>query len=167
MDGCVTPRAIAYAAVQVRNSIHLFTQLMRPQLHFALADATHWMSHYNGFNYEEFYEFIVDFFEADTTPQAQEASANLLAWWNKYISASMLISTATNTEYSPGQSSQDLKTRAQPHPHQDDKHLLRSCIDSVGLPAHPTRPRSSCDTPDVHLVYKILLSFINPCHLNA
>jgi hypothetical protein len=41
------------------------------------------MSHYNGFNYEEFWEFVVDFFEADQTPEAQEASAKLLEWWNK------------------------------------------------------------------------------------
>ena len=54
------------------------------QLHFNLTDATHWTSHYNGFNYEEFYEFIIDFFEADATPEAQEASAKLLEWWNKY-----------------------------------------------------------------------------------
>ena len=62
-----------------------------PQLHFALADATFWMPHYNGFNYEEFYEFIIDFFEADITPQAQEASAKLLEWWNKYVSVPFLF----------------------------------------------------------------------------
>ena len=56
-----------------------------PQLHFNLTDATHWASYYNGFNYEEFYKFIVDFFEADTTPEAQEASMKLLEWWNRYI----------------------------------------------------------------------------------
>ncbi|KAF9781120.1 hypothetical protein BJ322DRAFT_1010928, partial [Thelephora terrestris] len=70
MDGSVTPRAIAYSAVQ---------------LHFNLTDAIHWMAHYNGFSYEEFYEFIVDFFEADATPEAQEASTKLLEWWNKYM----------------------------------------------------------------------------------
>ena len=57
-----------------------------PQLHFNLTDATHWMPHYNGFSYEEFYEFIIDFFEADTTPEGQEASAILLEWWNRYFS---------------------------------------------------------------------------------
>lgn len=55
------------------------------QLHFTLTDATHWMSQYNGFNYEEFWEFIVDFFEADETAPAQEVSTELLEWWNKYI----------------------------------------------------------------------------------
>ena len=67
-------------------SRRLSTLLTLPQMHFNLTDATHWMSHYNGFSYEEFYEFIVDFFEADATQEAQEASAKLLEWWNKYIS---------------------------------------------------------------------------------
>ena len=70
-----------------------------PQLHFNLTDATHWNSHYNGFSYEEFYEFIVDFFEADTTPEAQEASTKLLDWWNRYVSRSIITSATTNTEY--------------------------------------------------------------------
>ena len=48
------------------------------------------MTHYNGFNYEEFYEFIVDFFEADKSPEAQEASEKLLEWWNKYVYSSIL-----------------------------------------------------------------------------
>ena len=56
------------------------------QLHFNLTDATHWTSHYNGFSYDEFYEFIIDFFEADTTAEGQGASAKLLEWWNKYFS---------------------------------------------------------------------------------
>jgi len=60
------------------------------QLHLNLTDAAHWMNHYNGFSYEEFYEFIIDFFEADTTPEAQEASAELLGWWNKYVSGLFL-----------------------------------------------------------------------------
>ncbi|KAF9783394.1 hypothetical protein BJ322DRAFT_1008007, partial [Thelephora terrestris] len=67
MDGQVTTRSIAYVAVQ---------------LHFALCDATHWMNHYNGFNYEEFYEFIIDFFEADQTPEGKAALTELLNWWN-------------------------------------------------------------------------------------
>jgi hypothetical protein len=44
------------------------------------------MNLYNGFSYEEFHEFIVDFFEADMTPEGQEAAVKLLEWWNKYIS---------------------------------------------------------------------------------
>ena len=36
------------------------------------------MSHYSGFNYEEFYEFIVDFFEEDQTPEGKAAASELL-----------------------------------------------------------------------------------------
>lgn len=57
------------------------------------------MDHYNGFSYEEFYEFIIDFFEADTTPEGQEASAKLLGWWNKYVSGFIPTHATTNTEY--------------------------------------------------------------------
>lgn len=56
------------------------------------------MSQYSGFDYEDFYEFIIDYFEADETPQAQEASARLLDWWNKYIPSSAFIFTAANAE---------------------------------------------------------------------
>ena len=47
------------------------------------------MLQYSGFNYEEFYEFIINYFEADETPQAQEISAALLEWWNKHALISL------------------------------------------------------------------------------
>ena len=60
MDDKVTARAIAYTAVQVcRPVLLLLPYLHHIQLHFALNDATHWMSHYSGFNYREFYEFMI------------------------------------------------------------------------------------------------------------
>ena len=43
------------------------------------------MHHYNGFNYEEFYEFIVDFFEEDQTPEGKTAASKLFGWWNRYV----------------------------------------------------------------------------------
>lgn len=101
------------------------------------------MSHYNGFSYEEFYEFIVDFFEADTSPEAQEASANLLDWWNKYIPCFIFAFAAADMEYSPERRSRGLQPHAQPHPRQRDEHRLRSYDDNVRLPARLTRPRSS------------------------
>ena len=70
------------------------------QVHFNLTDATHWQHNYNGFSYEEFYEFIIDFFEADTTPEAQEASAKLLGWWNKCVSNSIIACVTTDGECS-------------------------------------------------------------------
>ena len=88
MDGQVTPRAIAYAAVQVRCLLRCHSSpsiAYTSKLHFSLCDATHWMSHYDGFNYEEFYEFIVDFFEADQTPEGKTASMELCTWWNRYV----------------------------------------------------------------------------------
>ena len=88
MDDQVTPRAIAYAAVQVHCSLQCCSSSSishSSKLHFFLCDATHWMSHYNGFNYEEFYEFVVDFFEADQTPEGKAASVELHNWWNRYI----------------------------------------------------------------------------------
>ena len=48
------------------------------QLHSALTDATFWTGKYNEFNYEEFWEFIVDFFEANRSAKAQGASNKLL-----------------------------------------------------------------------------------------
>ena len=92
MDGQVTARAIAYAAVQVCHPCITLPRLtLLYKLHFALNDATHWMSHYNGFNYEEFYEFIVDFFEEDQTPEGKAATDELFDWWNRYATISTLF----------------------------------------------------------------------------
>ena len=56
-----------------------------PKLHFALNDANFWTPHYNGFNYEEFYEFVIDFFEGDQTPEGKAAASELFKWWNQYV----------------------------------------------------------------------------------
>jgi len=86
MDGQVTTRGIAYAAVHVRHPLHHSSWLTYlSKLHFSLCDASQWVPHYNGFNYEEFYEFIIDFFEADQTPEGKAASRELFNWWNKYV----------------------------------------------------------------------------------
>jgi len=55
------------------------------KLHFTLCDADHWVPYYNGFNYKEFHEFIIDFFEADQTPEGKAASKELYSWWNGYV----------------------------------------------------------------------------------
>lgn len=49
------------------------------------------MTHYNGFNYEEFHEFIIDFFESDQTPEGKVASKELYDWWNVYVPYSTLM----------------------------------------------------------------------------
>ena len=48
------------------------------------------MSHYNGFNYEELYEFIINFFEEDQSPEGKAVSNELFNWWNKCVSISDL-----------------------------------------------------------------------------
>ena len=70
------------------------------------------MSHYNGFDYEEFYEFIVDFFGADQTPEGKTASKELCDWWNRYVSDS--ISIITVIDASLEKSSQGLLLLRQP-----------------------------------------------------
>lgn len=88
MEGRVTPRSIAYAAVLVRplilsiytlpSSHHCFTQLA-----FNLTDAAHWMEVYNHFDYRALYALIVDFFEAPSGPISKKRSDNLLKWWSR------------------------------------------------------------------------------------
>ncbi|KAF9533408.1 hypothetical protein CPB83DRAFT_782959 [Crepidotus variabilis] len=70
MEGKVTPRAIAYAAVL---------------LVFNLTDATQWTETYNGFNFRAFYNFIVDFFEDTPGAAAQRRANMLLTWWNSQV----------------------------------------------------------------------------------
>ena len=105
MDGNITLHAITCAAVQVRNNVLSFCPANILQLHFALMDANYWMSQYTGFDYEEFYKFIVDYFKANTTPKVQEKLAGLLKWWNKYIPHLIFISTTINEDCLPGKSS--------------------------------------------------------------
>lgn len=64
MNDKVTPRSIAYAAVQVLTRcislkyILMFTLL---QLHFNLQTAERWCEIYGGFDYRGLYNYIVDF----------------------------------------------------------------------------------------------------------
>ena len=141
MDGHVTPCAIAYAAMQVRNNVLSFCPANTPQLHFALTDTNYWMHQYTGFDYEDFHEFIIDYFKANTTLQAQEVSTGLLKWWNKYISCLIFISTTINEEYFPGKSS-GIWLCMQPHPLQGGKNRLPLCNGNARLTAHLTHPPS-------------------------
>ncbi|KAF9793078.1 hypothetical protein BJ322DRAFT_1103511 [Thelephora terrestris] len=61
----VTPRSVAYAAVQ---------------LHFALQSASQWREVYDKFNYKDFYWFIVDYLEGGSG-----GAEELLDWWDKQI----------------------------------------------------------------------------------
>jgi len=135
MDSQVTARAIAYAAVQVCDSLRCSPCLMFfSKLHFSLCDATHWTSDYNGFNYKEFYEFVIDFFEADQTPEGKDASRELYNWWNRYVSDSSSAFAATNA--SSDKCSQGLPLLEQPHPPRCGRRRLQSYKNSVE-PAYP------------------------------
>ena len=64
--------------MQVRRSLHDFFWLtLLFKLYLSLCNATHRVSHYNQFSCEEFYEFIIDFFEADQVPEGKTASKEL------------------------------------------------------------------------------------------
>lgn len=130
MGGKITARAIAYTAVQVSHLLPLSSWLTPfPKLHFALNDATQWVDNYNGFNYEEFYEFIIDFFEDDQTPEGKAAANELFDWWNRYASNSGLISFTTDT--TPDVCFHSLLLHVRPHPYPQDDHHLRSCVNSA------------------------------------
>jgi hypothetical protein len=141
MDGRVTARAIAYAAVQVpRHSFHCSSQLTLFQLHFALNDATHWMSHYNGFNYEEFYKFIIKFFEDnDQTLEEKATASEVLNWWNRYVPGSR--SVLAITDVSPGVFFHGLPPPEQPHLYHQSGCRLQSYNDNTEC-AHPTNTPS-------------------------
>ncbi|KAF7973006.1 hypothetical protein HWV62_16384 [Athelia sp. TMB] len=66
----VTPRSIAYVAVQLR---------------FALSNTTSWRLVDIDFSQVEFYGAIVDFFESTPGPRTQANAEKLLAWWNMQI----------------------------------------------------------------------------------
>jgi hypothetical protein len=52
------------------------------QLALNLTDVSQWVEVYNGFSFQGFYYFIVDYFE-DTPDLASKARADdLLKWWN-------------------------------------------------------------------------------------
>ena len=64
----VMPRAIAYAAVQLR---------------FALSSVTSWRTVDGDFDNQDFYNLIVDYFEAPPGDFSAQRVRDLLLWWNK------------------------------------------------------------------------------------
>jgi hypothetical protein len=85
MDNQVTPRAIAYAAIQVGSlSLQRALLLIPYQLILALSDAPNWKEGLEGYDLSALYNFIVDYFEApDLGPKARERTKSLIAWWNR------------------------------------------------------------------------------------
>ncbi|KAG2022248.1 hypothetical protein CC2G_000020 [Coprinopsis cinerea AmutBmut pab1-1] len=70
MDNKVTPRSIAYTAVQ---------------LLFALSNASSWVSSHDGLDFSDCYDYIVDYFEDAEDDTSQASTKELLKWWNSQI----------------------------------------------------------------------------------
>jgi hypothetical protein len=82
----VTPRSIAYIAVQVCTIISsrsLFLNNFAYQVRFALSSLNSWNEVDADFSHRDFYNAIVDYFEVPTGRVAQRNSTELLRWWNK------------------------------------------------------------------------------------
>lgn len=81
----VTPRSIAYAAVQVRRFLLcavLSLSVAGRQLHFSLQTAASWAPIYGGFDYRGLYNYVVDFFDDAPGPAAKRRSKELIDWWS-------------------------------------------------------------------------------------
>ncbi|KII83955.1 hypothetical protein PLICRDRAFT_147661 [Plicaturopsis crispa FD-325 SS-3] len=78
----VTPRALAYTAVQVR---------------FALSNVGSWRDSDGDFDYVDFYNNIVDYFEVPAGPVTAAANQDLLDWWT------MRVLKPVNARRRPGQ----------------------------------------------------------------
>jgi len=85
LNNKVTPRSIAYAAVQ---------------LHFNLQTAGSWAATYGGFDYKGLYNYIVDVFEDVPGPAAKKRAQDLLNWWSKKIFPSFSLHHHSSTSAS-------------------------------------------------------------------
>ena len=52
------------------------------QLHFNLQTAGSWTPVYNGFDYQELYNYVIDVFEDTPGPAAKKRAQDLLNWWS-------------------------------------------------------------------------------------
>ena len=80
----VTPRSVAYAAVQVCVCQYptLSILICGFELHFNLQTAGSWTPVYGGFDYLGLYNYVVDFFEDTLGPAAKKRAQELLNWWS-------------------------------------------------------------------------------------
>ena len=86
LNGKVTPRSIAYAAVQVCLFYYMASSpllICDCKLHFNLQTAGSWSAICGGFDYEGLYNYIVDVFEDTPGPAAKKRAQDLLKWWSK------------------------------------------------------------------------------------
>ena len=108
------------------------------------------MSHYNGFNYEEFYEFIIDFFEDDQTPEGKAATSELFNWWNRYISGSRC--TFLNANISVDMYSHSPPPPERPRLYRQGDHRSLSYDDNVKR-GHPSKAPSSSFRSSIVFVF--------------
>lgn len=86
LNGKVTPRSIAYAAVQICLFYYMASSpllICDCKLHFNLQTAGSWSGIYGRFDYEGLYNYIVDVFEDTPGPAAKKRAQDLLKWWSK------------------------------------------------------------------------------------
>jgi len=86
----VTPRSLAYVAVQVSLSSHSSDTLghtitLSPQVRFALSNVSAWSENDGCFSYVAFYHNILDYFEIPAGPESQAQTAALLVWWTRLV----------------------------------------------------------------------------------
>ncbi|KIK51560.1 hypothetical protein GYMLUDRAFT_181297, partial [Collybiopsis luxurians FD-317 M1] len=66
----VTLCSIAYAAIH---------------LHFALTNTSQWAAISDSYNYQDLWNYIVDFFEVPVDMDQEDNAKALLKWWNGYV----------------------------------------------------------------------------------
>lgn len=81
----VTPRAIAYVVCQVSKfcRFHVQNLTFEWQVRFALSSVSSWRTVDGDFDYEVFWNNIVDFFEDVTGPVTKRKVDKLLEWWTR------------------------------------------------------------------------------------
>jgi len=65
------------------SSLTLPSSIDDCQLRFSLSSLNAWRETDIDFNYRDFYQAIVDYFEVTPGPVAQRNISDLLQWWNK------------------------------------------------------------------------------------
>lgn len=129
----------AVVAAVRRSPFRLSWLTLSSKLQFALSDAVYWTSHYKGLNHEEFHEFIIDFFEADQTPEGKTTSKQFYDWWTRYASDSIPIFAVDAS--SSDKCSKSLLLLERPRPPQHGSHRSRFS-ESSAKPVHFASPLS-------------------------
>jgi hypothetical protein len=80
----VTPRSVAYAAVQVCTYVTVSYVIVYLSVTASSIwqTAGSWTSVYGGFDYNGLYNYVVDFFEDTPGPAAKKRAQELLNWWS-------------------------------------------------------------------------------------